>query len=188
MGDKDAVTRNYTKDNRIFADIVNLALYKGETVVKPEDITELDTAELHVLFSTDPEDTKPEAVQKYRDVLKKVTIRGEPFIAHIIAGVENQSATHYAMPVRNMLYDALNYAGQVVQKTKSHRQHGEKMDAKEFLSGLKKEDRLIPVKTIVVSYDVEQWDGALTLHGMLDWSGIPDDIRDMIPDYPVTLI
>ena len=188
LGDKDTITKNYTKDNRVFADIVNLALFHGEHVVKPGDVEELDTAELHVLFSVDAGGRKPEAVQKYRDVLKKVTLRGEVFIARIIAGVENQSASHYAMPVRNMLYDALNYANQVVETAKSHREHGEKLEPKEFLSGMKKQDRLIPVKTIVVSYDAGEWDGPLTLHGLLDWEGIPEEVREEIPDYAITLL
>ena len=33
--------------------------------------------------------------------------------AYILLGIENQQKVHYAMPVRNMLYDALQYDKQV---------------------------------------------------------------------------
>ena len=32
---------------------------------------------------------------------------------YVILGIENQSHVHYAMPVKNMLYDAMEYANQV---------------------------------------------------------------------------
>ena len=32
------------------------------------------------------------------------------------------------------------------------------------------------------------WDGPLTLHQMLDFNGIPDSLRESIPDYKMILI
>ena len=46
----------------------------------------------------------------------------------------------------------------------------------EFLSGLKKGDRLIPVISLVIYYSPDSWDGPRTLHEMLNWEdsrGIP---------------
>ena len=40
---------------------------------------------------------------------------------YVLYGVENQSEIHYAMAVKNNLYDALEYAGQVEEAAKSHR-------------------------------------------------------------------
>ncbi len=54
------------------------------------------------------------AIQKYRDIVRQVTIDNtEEYLARIIVGIEEQSEVYYAMPVRNMLYDALNYSRQV---------------------------------------------------------------------------
>ena len=39
-----------------------------------------------------------------------------------------------------------------------------------FLSGFRKEDRLIPVATIVFYHGAEEYDGCLDLHGMLKWN------------------
>lgn len=76
---------------------------------------------------------------------------------------------HYAMPVRNMLYDGLQYAAQVENAAKCHRKandHGGH-NAGEYLSGFYKEDKLLPVITLVVYFGAEQWDGPLCLHDMI---------------------
>ena len=78
-------------------------------------------------------------------------------MGYILYGAENQAEIHYAMAVKNNLYDALEYAGQVEEAAKSHRkemkrkkEQGEtpaeedrkKPSAGEFLSGFWAEDRL----------------------------------------------
>ena len=40
---------------------------------------------------------------------------------YVLYGAENQAEIHYAMAVKNNLYDALEYAGQVEEAAKSHR-------------------------------------------------------------------
>ena len=58
------------------------------------------------------------------------------------------SRVHYAMPVKKILYDSMQYARQV---TKAHNQEkGNKPSSGEFLSGFYKTDRLIPVVTLVI--------------------------------------
>lgn len=70
-----------------------------------------------------------------------------------ILGIENQSNVHYAMPVRNMLYDAMQFSSQVEASALSHRkEHDNKPTADEFLSGWYKEDRLLPVITLVIYF------------------------------------
>ena len=39
----------------------------------------------------------------------------------LLLGIENQSEIHYAMPVKNLIYDALNYGQQVNKIVASHR-------------------------------------------------------------------
>ena len=53
---------------------------------------------------------------------------------------------HYAMSVRNMLYDGLSYVGQI---QRMWNKNVEKMSTAEFLSKFRKDDRLIPVLTLV---------------------------------------
>lgn len=90
-------------------------------------------------------------VQKYRDILKYVTVMSGAKAAYILLGVENQTDIHYAMPVKNMVYDAMQYAEQVSRIASDHRNNSNKgtMSSAEFLSGFTREDRLQPVITLV---------------------------------------
>ena len=42
---------------------------------------------------------------------------------YILMGIEAQTDVHYAMPVKTMIYDALNYGEQVNEAKKSHRKN-----------------------------------------------------------------
>ena len=67
----------------------------------------------------------------------------------VVLACENQDEIHYAMPVRGMLYDALNYTEQIRQIRKIRKENKELENSSEFLSGLKRSDRLTPVITVV---------------------------------------
>lgn len=41
---------------------------------------------------------------------------------YLLMGLENQEEVNYAMPVKDMVYDALQYAAQVEKAAKSHRE------------------------------------------------------------------
>ena len=64
----------------------------------------------------------------------------------------------------------------------------ENVTSDEFLSGMRKEDRFIPVITIVVYYGKEKpWDGARTLFRLLDMKGKEQQIMPYISDYHLNL-
>lgn len=79
-----------------------------------------------------------------------------------------ESFNHYAMPVKNMVYDALQYAKQVEEAIDSHRLSGDYkyVGSDEYLSGFMKEDHLLPVVTLAVYFDSKEWDGPLSIHEM----------------------
>ena len=60
-------------------------------------------------------------VQKYRDLLKTATIMEDGEATYVLLGIENQTEVHYAMPVRNMLYDAMQYNQQVTEIAEKHK-------------------------------------------------------------------
>lgn len=45
-------------------------------------------------------------IQKYRDVFKRLAAMEDDNAAYLLIGIENQTYIHYAMPVKDMLYDA----------------------------------------------------------------------------------
>lgn len=60
-----------------------------------------------MLFSNDSVKNETEVQQKYRDVLKRAVIMQNKETTYLLLGIENQTDIHYAMPVRNMIYDSL---------------------------------------------------------------------------------
>ena len=124
MGMADAVTKQYMKENTVFADAFNFLLYNEENVIQPQTLRELDTAEVVIPFTVDDKGKKQaQAVQKYRDILKMTTVMTDDKAAYVLFGVEAQPDIHYAMPVRNVIYDALQYGRQVTEISKRNRKN-----------------------------------------------------------------
>ena len=184
MGAADTVTKAYMRENAIFADAFNYMIYGGRRVIDPNSLKELDTTEIALPFGDDKTD---EAVQKYRDILKSAVIKEDKDAAYVLLGIENQTDIHYAMPVRNLIYDALQYGKQVSDVSAKHRKEsGNGHNRGEYLSGFYKEDRLTPVITLVVHFGADAWDGPLSLHEMM--SVDKPEIMQMVPDYRIQLI
>ena len=167
MGKKDTITKNYMKENRVFADAFNYLLYNGQQMIQPEKLREIDTTEMAILQGGDQKHQDSETVQKYRDILKKTVVKEDGEAVYLLLGVENQTDIHYAMPVRNMIYDALQYGKQVSDIAAENRKTGKKRSGGEYLSGFYKEDKLTPVITLVIHFGTELWDGPESLHEML---------------------
>ena len=119
MGKVDTVTKKYLRQSSVFADIFNFYLYEGRQVINPEQLRELDPAELSVPYGADQ---RGEPVQRYRDLFKALSAMEDQRAAYLLLGIESQDEVHYAAPVRNLLYDALQYARQVDETARIHRE------------------------------------------------------------------
>ncbi len=183
MGKKDTKAKEYLSDNSRFADLCNFVLFQGEQVIKAETLTEKDTTEALSVLGIDDEEIE---FQKWRDLLKSVVVKRNKDVVFVLIGVENQSDIHYAMPVKNMIYDALNYGSQVKKSAKKHREKHDKMTSAEFLSGFQKSDKLTPVITITLYWGAENWDGPRRLHDMFENSD--EILLKYIPDYHINLV
>ena len=183
MATQDAVTKQYVSEAEVFADAFNYLMYDGEQVIRPENLKDMDTTQYVLPYG---EKGHPEAAQKYRDVLKTLAIKTDENCTYLVLGIENQSSVHYAMPVRNMLYDAMQYEKQVRELAKAHRREHDTGTPEEYLSGMKKEDRLIPVVTLVINFGDRAWDGPLSLRKM--YAEQPEKVLAFLPDYKVQLI
>ncbi len=84
--------------------------------------------------------------------------------------IEAQANIHYAIPVKNMVYDALQYTKQVERAITSHKESGDYkgINSDEYLSGFMKSDRLLPVVTLVIYFDSKPWDDPLSIHEMFE--------------------
>ena len=172
MGKKNNVMCDYLGKPEKFADFINGSLYEGKQVVKPDGVKVSPT-----VYAKE---------ERVRDILRMV-YREENYV---LIGVENQNSVHYAMPVRCMEYDALEYKRQL----KELREHNERtrkggvMNGAEFLSGMKKEDRLHPVVTIVFYHGEEEYDGCRNLHDMLNFGKENEIFKRYITNYHINLV
>ncbi len=181
MNQKNVRTKRYIGRNDRFADLCNYYLFHGEPVIQPECLIEKDVTELGIPFTEKGSRT----IEKIRDLLRSCAIKSADGVTYLIIGIENQSEIHYAMVVRNMVQDALNYAAQVEAATARHHQDKD-LRGDEFLSGFAKDDKLIPVVTITLYWKAGAWDGPRSLHEMFDVQ--KDEILKYVPDYRMNLI
>ena len=183
MAAADVYTKNYISRNDVFADIFNFFIWGGDRVIQPDSLVDESVEEGAVVLAG----KESETAQRYRDVLKSCVIKRGEGASYVLLGVENQSAVHYAMSVRAMVYDALQYNKQVKRIAQQHRQDKDKLTGKEFLSGFTKKDRLIPVITLVVYFGAEKWDAPRSIHEMFDQT-YDEHMMSFVQDYKINLI
>ena len=207
------------RENTVFADAFNYLIYNGKKVIDPAKLTEIDSTEIALPFgnaekvkaekkrkeqeaewssvknesvrkkNTSRVGVKMDAVQKYRDVFKSVVIKQDEKTSYVLLGIENQTDVHYAMPVRNAIYDALQYGRQVADIAADHRRNKKDFPGKsngEYLSGFFKEDHIRPVITLVIHFGAEEWDGPLSLHEMMATRDM--EILSFVENYRIHLI
>ena len=182
MGKIDSQSKMYFSDSKRFADIFNFWIYNGESVIHPDELREKDPTEIAL-----PGNNAKNSIQKIRDLLKFYTVMQDDKALYLLLGLEIESKTHYAMPARNMLYDAMNYARQMETIAKSHNNDKEsKPTSDEFISGFWKDDHLMPVITLVVNISGKPWDGARSLHDMFV---VKDPaLLEFVPNYRMNLL
>ena len=125
-----------------------------------------------------------ESIKASRDnikIRKRSTVYG---VELILLGLESQEHIHYAMPMRVMGYDYAVYKKQYDSNAQKYKT-AEGLNEDEYLSRMKKTDKFIPVITVVVYYGEKEWDGAKTLHEMLD---IPEQMTKYVNDYKMLLV
>lgn len=190
MGKADQLSRKYISRQDVFADIVNTLEYHGDRVILPEMLTDEGSglSELQIIPGKNHR-KKETYVERFRDVLKTVHKQPDERKKYAVFGAEEYTEVHYGAPVKLMLYDALNYSNQIETIVNRHRIDGERpADSGEFLSGIYRKDKLVPVRTLIVYFNAKDWDGPRTLHDMLDMNGWSAEEKQKIPDYPLLIL
>ncbi len=177
MAKEDEILTRYFSDDERYADLINGISFGGRQVVRPEDLSERDTK---TGYHKKTKEVEGKRNIKYRDLFRKASFG----VNFVVIGVENQKQVHYLMPVRCMEYDVKEYQRQEVEKKKELEKA--RNDA-EFLSGFPKDGKLNPCITIVLYYG-EDWDGSTDLHGLLDFTNIPEELQAMVNNYKINLL
>lgn len=142
MGIADVYESDYLEDAAIFADLVNGTLYQGKQVVKPQELSEQE-GELRSILGSHVKKTIRDKVRLWNGTV------------FAVFAVENQTKVDYHMVLRAMLAESMAYDRQWRELRDKRSSENKKLSADEFISGMRKEDKFIPVITIVVYYGRE---------------------------------
>lgn len=175
MGVKDITLKEYMSEPGRFADVFNYAA-GHKMILNPDSLKTIDARELMTGTAG--------ALERNRDLLQEGIIQTDGSTAYMILGIENQDSINYAMPVRTMTYDALDYERQLKEKRKKNA--GKYESSEEFLSGFTKGDRLKPVVTVTIFWSGEEWSGPRKLSDLFE--EIPGEIGKLVNDYRLNLI
>lgn len=176
----DIVLKNYWQNNEHFADFFNAVLFDGEQVIKPDELENKDTEASYISEHR----SYTESIGASRDMIKVHKHSLAQDVELVLLGMESQEYVHYAMPMRVMGYDYSAYKKQYEINAQKYK--GNKfLQGDEYLSKMKKEDKFIPVITVVVYYGEKPWDGAVSLREMLN---IPQQMKKFVNDYKMRLV
>ena len=103
MGEKDIAEKVLEDYNDVFADIVNVLLFQGEQIVKPE---QLEDKTLRSSYKADG---------KLREIVRDVGKNwNQDTIRIACLGIENQTDSDADMPLRVISYDGAEYRAQLM--------------------------------------------------------------------------
>ena len=130
MGTADIVTKEYMRENTVFADAFNYLIYNGKKVIDPAKLIEIDSTEIVLPFGNEEKvgedkkwevqktewssvkngsvrkknasrvDIKSDAVQRYRDILKSAVVKQDEKMSYVLLGIENQTVKTPAFVMR----------------------------------------------------------------------------------------
>jgi len=181
MGKQDITQMKFFRDTKRFADIWNGLAFNGRQVVKWDELEEISPVGLAV--------NKELKTKKTADIVMARTGNGER-LAILIA--ENQLNIDYSMIVRVLLREVMEYDRQVSEIVKKNRDglktvKDQPSTAGEYMYQFKKTDRLRPVSTLVLYWNSEPWDGAKTLHELVDFTGC-EEMMEIAADYKLNIV
>ena len=183
MGKANLAVNQLLTRKPVFADLINGIFHGGKQILKAE---ELDVLSSHTGTFLLDKQGNTKAQERFGDI--RMTANNRSY--SVLFAEETQAGVHYAMPVRTMQYVSQEYLKQVQDIEKLHKDHGDKLQGDEFISGMSKTDRLKPVVHIVL-YLGNNWDGSRSLYDLLDidWDK-PEaqELQGCIPDFPINLV
>lgn len=107
MGIKDLTEKILEDYNDIFADIVNVLVFKGKQRIKSETLVNTG---VHSQYKKD----KTGVLHEQEQDVAKYWMNGKVRIA--LCGLENQTAVEPKMPLRVFGYEGASYRGQLEEK------------------------------------------------------------------------
>lgn len=161
MAEKDITEKILEAYNDVFADIVNVLLFNGRDVIKPDELVEQAPR------------TAYKADGKIREIERDVAKRWlKQNIRIACVGFENQTAVDPDMPIRVIGYDGAEYRSELANDKKD--ENGKIIRAERY-----------PVVTLVLYFGYKKhWDKPTNLLGCFD---VPEEFKPYVNDYKMHL-
>ncbi len=167
MGKKNIVFNDYISQNDRFADLYNGVVFKGKQVIRPEALRTIDSKVWR----------RKKEKNSYHEFLRDHAKIWDYEGTKLVLGLEPEESVHFALPVKYMNYESIQYDNEYKRIVREHRQKRD-LAREEYISGFAKMDTLMPVITLGVYLGREKWSGATQLSQNLDWDRIPREISD----------
>ena len=176
MAEKDKSQKVLEEYTDVFADIFNALVYKGEQVLDPGKLKQIEGESI----------SSPDGVglkQLNRDIFMEYA---DSDTRYLVLGIDDQDDVDNTMPLRGMGMDYASYEKQVRQIMAQNK------EAKKDPGGRKiyGHQKLIPVVTLILYFGDSNWNGPKSLKDMLK---MPNEdqfpgIGNYIQDYGMNLI
>ena len=182
MGKANNVLNNYLSDKRRFADLINATVYNGRQVIHPEKLRQIssDTYE-------DIEYKNPQKLPKRKARYGDLAMRYENSIIRVFLE-ENQDTISYILPIRDLGYMTARYKKQCQIIKREHDKAKDYANYSERFSGLRKDDKLLPVHVLWLYHGEKKWDGPRSLKDMMDFGSDTDGMSEIFQDYKPHLV
>lgn len=173
MGQMDMYQSDFYEDKSRFADVFNGILFGGKEVMKSEELENEDS----VIVSTG----KSKNLKKV--ICDKIRRWKGRYVSILV--LENQSYVDYRMVLRVMGSEVIGYEKQRKEKYLEQQRKNDKFNPQEYLSGMKKGQKYIPIITLVLYLGKDKlWDGPRSLYEMLE---LDEEIKPFVNDFKLNL-
>lgn len=173
MGQQDLYQSDFYEDKGRFADVFNGILFGGKEIMKPEEL--------------EPEDSVIVGMEKKRNLKKVICDKIRRWKGRYVSimVLENQSYVDYRMVFRVMESEVIGYEKQRKEIYLEQQRRNVKVNSHEYLSGMKKGQKYIPIITLVLYVGKNKlWDGAKSLYEMLE---LDAEIKPFVNDFKLNL-
>ena len=138
MGQKDITEKLLEDYNDVFADIVNVLLFRGNRIVKEESLKETKVKSQYKAEAGKLHEQERDVAKYWQD--------GNALVA--ICGLENQTVEEKYMPLRVFSYDGASYRRQLLPEND--------------------ENPIVPVVSLVLHFGMKEWSSPYNLKGVID--------------------
>ena len=173
MGQEDLYQSDFYENKNRFADVFNGALFGGKEIMKPEELENEDSVRVILRGKNKSKKVIADKIRKWQGGYVSIMV------------LENQSYVDYSMVLRVMEAEIIGYEKQRREAYAVNRTNNTKFDKHEYLSRMKKEQKFVPIITLVLYVGKNKiWDGERNLHGMLE---MDEKVKPFVNDFKLNL-